>query len=54
MDENITISKHEYKQLLKKEALLDSLEAAGVDNWSGYDEIDRNQLKERKEEIDKI
>lgn len=37
MQETVTISKSEYERLLKAEAFLNALEAAGVDNWSGYD-----------------
>lgn len=36
-DENVTISKDEYDELLKEQAFLDCLRAAGVDNWEGYD-----------------
>ena len=35
--ENVIISKFRYERLLKYEEKLDALEAAGVDNWSGYD-----------------
>jgi len=34
----ITISKKEYRQLLKDSELLNRLEGFGVDNWSGWDE----------------
>ena len=39
MDQNrmVTISKLEYDQLLENSEFLECLEAAGVDNWSGYD-----------------
>jgi hypothetical protein len=33
--ENITITLEEYNRLLRRDAWLDSLEAAGVDNWEG-------------------
>jgi hypothetical protein len=33
----ITISKKEYRQLLKDAELLTRLEGAGVDNWEGWD-----------------
>jgi hypothetical protein len=36
--ETVTISKEEYEQLLKKENLLECLEACGVDNWGGWDD----------------
>jgi len=32
----VTITEEEYKRLKVKSALVDSLEMAGVDNWSGY------------------
>lgn len=32
----VTITMEEYKDLLESQALLDALEAYGVDNWSGY------------------
>lgn len=36
--EQVTISRKEYDQLLAAQAMLDALKAAGVDNWSGYNE----------------
>jgi hypothetical protein len=33
----ITISKKEYRKLLKDSTLLNLLENAGVDNWEGWD-----------------
>ena len=36
MEENITISKSEYKRLLINQARLEQLEANGVDNWGEY------------------
>lgn len=36
--EEVTISRKEYDQLRAAQAKLDALEAAGVDNWSGYDD----------------
>ena len=38
-EETVTISKSEYNRLLKDSQLLVGLLAAGVDNWSGYDEV---------------
>ena len=35
--ETITITKKEYKDLLDRDERLSALEAAGVDNWEGYD-----------------
>lgn len=34
----VTISQEEYEELLERSMWLDALEAAGVDNWEGYDE----------------
>lgn len=34
--ELVTITRKEYDRLLAAQAMLDALEAAGVDNWSGY------------------
>ena len=34
--ENISLSKSEYEELMKASIFLDSLEAYGVDNWVGY------------------
>jgi methylmalonyl-CoA mutase cobalamin-binding subunit len=38
ISDTITISRHEYDDLLADRALLDALRQAGVDNWSGYSE----------------
>lgn len=35
--ETVTIPKSEYDRLVKDSEWLSCLEAAGVDNWSGYD-----------------
>jgi hypothetical protein len=35
--ETVTISKAEYKELLKDQKFLICLQDAGVDNWDGYD-----------------
>ena len=37
MEETVTISKKEYEELLEDQLLLQCLQGAGVDNWSGYD-----------------
>jgi len=34
----ITISEEEYNKMLDRIMWLDALEAAGVDNWQGFDE----------------
>lgn len=35
-EENVVITKKEYDSLLDDSLFLDSLRAAGVDNWEGY------------------
>ena len=37
-EDTVTISKKEYKGLLKDEQKLQALEGVGVDNWQGYDD----------------
>ena len=37
MEETIKITKKEYELLLEDRKWLRALEAAGVDNWEGYD-----------------
>lgn len=37
MEEQVTISKKEYEELLDRDFWLSCLERAGVDNWEGYD-----------------
>ena len=37
MEETITITKQEYVQLAEDQRFLHALQAAGVDNWEGYD-----------------
>lgn len=36
-EQMVTISKKEYEDLLKTQRFMRALEAAGVDNWEGYD-----------------
>jgi hypothetical protein len=50
-EEMITITKEEYDQLCKESDWLSWLEAAGVDNWEGFDEA-RNMRDEWKAEND--
>ncbi len=35
-DDQVVISKEEYKMLRESDAFLDALQAAGVNNWEGY------------------
>ena len=44
-EEMITISKHLYKHLLDRDEWLDCLEAAGVDNWEGFDVANKIYLE---------
>lgn len=36
-NETVTLTKAEYERMLERLEWLDCLEAAGVDNWEGYD-----------------
>ncbi len=36
-DESVTISKERYEELREAERTLNALQAAGVDNWEGYE-----------------
>ena len=36
-EEMITISKERYDRLVEASRILDALDAAGVDNWEGYE-----------------
>lgn len=44
--ENITIAKSLYDRLRAAEKKLNALEAAGVDNWEGYDQAMREDDEE--------
>ncbi len=37
MGDTITITRVEYEALKRDSSMLSALEAAGVDNWDGYD-----------------
>ena len=43
--DTVTILKTDYVKLLEAERFLDALNAAGVDNWEGYD-IAQDMLEE--------
>lgn len=49
MQDTVIISYSEYERLVKAEAFLNALEAAGVDNWSGYG--DARAMYEEEEEV---
>ncbi len=50
MEETITITLKEYEELREATRTLNALEAAGVDNWDGYDEA--LSLMEENEEAE--
>lgn len=47
-DDTVTITVVEYEKLLDKAALLECLEACGVDNWCGYGEAIEMYTEEDK------
>ena len=49
----VTIPRMYYEQLLDNTRLLSSLQSAGVDNWSGYDEALNFLERTYKEEEEK-
>lgn len=46
----VTIPLSVYMGLFRAACLLDELNGAGVDNWGGYGEIDRDRITERSRE----
>ena len=46
----ITISFEEYEELLWHERKLEALEAAGVENWTGYTDATENLNNEEMED----
>jgi hypothetical protein len=48
----IEIPVYRYESLLRSERKLIQLEAAGVDNWVGYDEIDWTYVNTGKREAE--
>lgn len=49
MEETVTIAKSEYERLVEDSEWLGCLEAAGVDNWEGY-EFARDLMNETEGE----
>jgi hypothetical protein len=45
-EQTVTISKKEYRQLIKDSAILNALYAAGVDSWEGYEHAAETLQKE--------
>lgn len=43
--DTVTIDADEYLELVESELMLGQLLAAGVDNWDGYDHIDRAAIR---------
>ena len=37
MEETITITQKNFRELVRRDTFLTALEHAGVDNWDGYD-----------------
>lgn len=57
MDPEITVqlTKNQYMTLYHQSLILEALEAAGVDNWEGYDMVDWMAIEEEvKKEEDAI
>lgn len=46
-EDSVTISASEYEELLSDAQFMRCLEAAGVDNWEGYD-IAKDMLKDEE------
>jgi hypothetical protein len=49
----VEIDREEYLELFRAARMLDALEAAGVDNWEGYSEVDRDLVNKQVEEEEK-
>lgn len=45
-DGNVTLPRAEYLRLLRASLTMDALEAAGVDNWEGYGEVDHGEIED--------
>lgn len=45
LPENVLIKTSEYLQLVKSDLTLNELYASGVDNWEGYEEVDRSAIE---------
>jgi hypothetical protein len=43
--DTVTIGADEYLELVESDLLLNQLLDAGVDNWTGYDHIDRAAIR---------
>lgn len=53
-DDVVTLSKKEYKELLKDSLALQYLEAGGVDNWSWYGDSFNEDYYKELEEIERL
>lgn len=52
MTKTVTIDKEEYKELLEDQKFLYALQAAGVDNWDGYEYAQDIYQEENESEED--
>ncbi len=46
MEEYVEITRTEYNELLEDKKFLEALQAAGVDNWEGYEEAQQMMEEE--------
>jgi hypothetical protein len=51
MISEVTISTEKLEYLYQRDQLLSALEAAGVDNWEGYDCVIESLLQQWREEV---
>ena len=45
-ERTVTITLRQYMRLYKADCTLNALESIGVDNWGGYDELDRTWISD--------
>jgi|GEM_PF-5783487 len=50
-NETVVIMKDVYRNLVRADVILSALEAEGVDNWPGYEEIDWDEIDNEVEGI---
>lgn len=48
-EETVTIKASEYARLKERDELLSDMEAAGVDNWQGMEEV--ASIRQEREEV---
>lgn len=49
-EETVTITKEEYKELLRDQSMLFNLEFAGVASWEGYGEATKGFRRDNEED----